>query len=209
MNWKVMNRFGCHFYTLKNSRSLSFSNTLNVLFPKSKSTISYVNESCKKDILQTSFYRNYNLCPANLRLSLSNLSSHGSSLHTSSNLRQQENSDKEDKKPVREISKIVNKISVETSMRYLESQAYKTTYGDEHVWVPYRRNFKGHFAPKKTRPTCIILFWDITCLCQNKQRRMEVAIEKSRRHGLLPFYVPFREYDYKDYYDFSSKKMKN
>ncbi|KAB7506060.1 28S ribosomal protein S18b, mitochondrial [Armadillidium nasatum] len=202
----------------------------------------------RRNILHTSFYRNYNLCPANLRLSLSNLSSHGSSLHTSSNLHQQENSDDEDKKPVREISKIVNKVSVETSMRYLESQAYKTTYGDDPVWVPYRRNFKGQFAPKKTRPTCIkedvlitgnpcpicrdeylvidfrnvkllkqfvcpytdkILFWDITCLCQDKQRRMEVAIEKSRRHGLLPFYVPFREYDYKDYYDFSSKTMKN
>jgi len=46
-------------------------------------------------------------------------------------------------------------ISVETSMEYLKSDAYKQTYGDTPVWVQYRRNFKGQFAPKKTRKTCI------------------------------------------------------
>ena len=34
--------------------------------------------------------------------------------------------------------------------------AYKVTYGDVDVWVPYRRNFKGHFPPPKTRKTCIV-----------------------------------------------------
>lgn len=46
-------------------------------------------------------------------------------------------------------------IPVETSIRYLKSAAYKTTYGEEPVWVQYRRNFKGQFPPSKTRKTCI------------------------------------------------------
>jgi hypothetical protein len=46
-------------------------------------------------------------------------------------------------------------IPVETSIRYLKSSAYATTYGDQPVWVPYRRNFKGPYAPRKTRKTCI------------------------------------------------------
>lgn len=31
-----------------------------------------------------------------------------------------------------------NVIPVETSIRYLKSAAYKTTYGDEFVWTQYR-----------------------------------------------------------------------
>lgn len=46
-------------------------------------------------------------------------------------------------------------IPVETSIRYLKSTAYETTYGDQPVWVQYRRNFKGQFPPSKTRKTCI------------------------------------------------------
>lgn len=46
-------------------------------------------------------------------------------------------------------------IPVETSMRYLKSTAYETTYGEKPVWVQYRRNFKGQYAPLKTRKTCI------------------------------------------------------
>ncbi|GIY06727.1 uncharacterized protein CDAR_578331 [Caerostris darwini] len=40
-------------------------------------------------------------------------------------------------------------IDPEVSIRYMKSKAYKTTYGDEPVWVKYRRNFKGQFAPRK------------------------------------------------------------
>ncbi|XP_029039822.1 28S ribosomal protein S18b, mitochondrial [Osmia bicornis bicornis] len=54
--------------------------------------------------------------------------------------------------PSKDRSKI---IPVETSIKYLESSAYKTTYGNDPVWKPYRRNFKGQFAPKKTRKMCI------------------------------------------------------
>ncbi|CAK9832318.1 28S ribosomal protein S18b, mitochondrial [Anthophora retusa] len=46
-------------------------------------------------------------------------------------------------------------ISVKTSMKYLESNAYKQTYGNDPVWIQYRRNFKGHYLPRKTRKLCI------------------------------------------------------
>ncbi|XP_046445522.1 28S ribosomal protein S18b, mitochondrial-like [Daphnia pulex] len=52
-------------------------------------------------------------------------------------------------------SKMRNRaIPVETSMKYLKSKGYSTTYGGDPVWVRYRRNFKGQFAPR-TRKTCI------------------------------------------------------
>ena len=33
--------------------------------------------------------------------------------------------------------------------------AYQEAYGDEPVWAPYRRNFKGQFPPE-TRKKCIV-----------------------------------------------------
>ncbi|XP_013200693.1 small ribosomal subunit protein mS40 [Amyelois transitella] len=54
--------------------------------------------------------------------------------------------------PTKDRTKI---IPVETSMRYLESNAYKQAYGDNPVWVLYRRNHKGQFAPRKTRKSCV------------------------------------------------------
>ena len=32
-------------------------------------------------------------------------------------------------------------IPPETSIKYMESVAFKTTYGDNPVWLKYRRNF--------------------------------------------------------------------
>jgi len=46
-------------------------------------------------------------------------------------------------------------IPLDVSMRYLESTAYMETYGTDPVWVMYRRNFKGQYAPKNTRKTCV------------------------------------------------------
>lgn len=46
-------------------------------------------------------------------------------------------------------------IPLEQSIRYLASEAYKTTYGDKLVWEQYRRNHKGGFAPRRTRKTCV------------------------------------------------------
>ncbi|XP_050463246.1 28S ribosomal protein S18b, mitochondrial [Cataglyphis hispanica] len=46
-------------------------------------------------------------------------------------------------------------VSVETSIKYMDSDAYKQTYGDNPVWKLYRRNYKGQRAPRKTRKTCV------------------------------------------------------
>ncbi|XP_076632529.1 mitochondrial ribosomal protein S18B [Colletes latitarsis] len=46
-------------------------------------------------------------------------------------------------------------IPVETSIRYMQSDAYKQTYGNDPVWKLYRRNHKGPIPPQKTRKTCI------------------------------------------------------
>lgn len=54
--------------------------------------------------------------------------------------------------PTKDRTKI---IPVETSIRYLQSKAYKQTYGENPVWFLYRRNHLGGFAPKKTRRTCV------------------------------------------------------
>lgn len=72
---------------------------------------------------------------------------------------QEQNEDKE--KAVKEeelIDPAIDRskiVPVETSIRYLKSAAYKETYGEQAVWVPYRRNHKGLIPPKKTRKTCI------------------------------------------------------
>lgn len=98
-------------------------------------------------------FTNYNrisLLPTILRVS-------PRSLHVTSSLRC-ENIENPDEKaeqiidPAKDRTKI---IPVETSIKYLQSSAYATTYGDQPVWVPYRRNFKGAFGPRKTRRTCI------------------------------------------------------
>lgn len=130
-------------------------------------------------------------------------------------------------------------IPVETSIRYLKSKAYKTTYGDEPVWVKYRRNFKGQFVPLKTRRSCVIQgkittgspcpicrdeylvlhYTNVDLLkqfihpqtgeiydcrkihvCRKQILNLEVAIKLAKFHGLLTFEVPFRNYNYKEYY---------
>lgn len=46
-------------------------------------------------------------------------------------------------------------IPVETSIEYLESPAFKSTYGNRKVWELYRRVHKGQLPKSKTRETCI------------------------------------------------------
>ena len=48
-----------------------------------------------------------------------------------------------------------NPVPVETSIAYLQSAAYRATYGSDPVWSSYRRNHKGHIPPRKTRRTCV------------------------------------------------------
>uniref|UniRef100_A0A2M3ZDF9 Small ribosomal subunit protein mS40 n=1 Tax=Anopheles braziliensis TaxID=58242 RepID=A0A2M3ZDF9_9DIPT len=130
-------------------------------------------------------------------------------------------------------------IPVETSVRYLASEAYRQTYQDDPVWKHYRRNHKGAYPPKLTRKTCIrkgristgnpcpicrdeylvldhnniellkqfispqtgeVLSYRVTGLCQKKHLQLLVAVERAMDRGMLTFDVPFREYDYSEYY---------
>uniref|UniRef100_A0A182Q2X1 Small ribosomal subunit protein mS40 n=1 Tax=Anopheles farauti TaxID=69004 RepID=A0A182Q2X1_9DIPT len=130
-------------------------------------------------------------------------------------------------------------IPVETSIRYLASDAYRQTYQDDPVWKQYRRNHKGLYPPKLTRKTCIrkgristgnpcpicrdeylvldhnnidllkqfispqtgeVLSYRVTGLCQKKHTQLLVAVERAMDRGMLTFDVPFREYDYSEYY---------
>ncbi|XP_076351992.1 mitochondrial ribosomal protein S18B isoform X2 [Tachypleus tridentatus] len=106
-------------------------------------------------------------------------------------------------------------IPPETSKRYMKSKAYEEMYGSEPVWTHYRRNFKGQYPPSKTRKTCIntdlleqfisphtgqVYDANKTGLCQKKQKELIVAVEKAKDWGLITFDVPFREYDYSEYY---------
>lgn len=43
---------------------------------------------------------------------------------------------------------------LEVGLRYMESKAYQTTYGELPVYTEYRRNHKGQLPPKKTRKSC-------------------------------------------------------
>ncbi|XP_045121225.1 28S ribosomal protein S18b, mitochondrial-like isoform X2 [Portunus trituberculatus] len=134
-------------------------------------------------------------------------------------------------------------IPVETSLKYMQSEAYQTAYGDDPVWKKYKRNFKGQFPPKKTRKLCIragvlstgnpcpvcrdeylvldprntallkqfisphnngILPTSITNLCRKRHRELEVAVQQARDIGLLTYDVPFRRYNYQDYYPLAS-----
>jgi len=61
----------------------------------------------------------------------------------------------EEGKSVVDSSNLRPVIDVQTSIRYMNSKAYKITYGDALVWQPYRRNHKGSIPPEKTRKTCI------------------------------------------------------
>lgn len=130
-------------------------------------------------------------------------------------------------------------IPVETSIRYLASEAYQQTYQGDPVWKHYRRNHKGAIAPRKTRKTCIrkgkistgspcpicrdeylvldhqnidlinqfispqtgkVLSYQVTGLCQKKHLQLLVAVERAKDYGLITFDVPFRRYDYSEYY---------
>lgn len=130
-------------------------------------------------------------------------------------------------------------VPLETSLQYLKSDAYKITYGNEPVWVKYRRNHKGALPPRKTRRTCIrkgvlatgnpcpicrdeylvlnethtdllkqfispntgaTLSYSITGLCQKRHQELLICIQRARDRGLITFDVPFRQYNYSEYY---------
>lgn len=151
-----------------------------------------------------------------------------------------EGQQEQDKGQVREDPKDRTRIiPVETSIRYLASEAYQQTYQGEPVWKQYRRNHKGVYPPKKTRKQCIrqgklatgnpcpicrdeflvldhrnvdlikqfisaqngkVLSYQITGLCQKRHLELLVAVERAMDYGLITFDVPFRDYDYSEYY---------
>lgn len=63
--------------------------------------------------------------------------------------------DAENQTPIDPAKDRTKVVPLETSMRYMQSKAYKTTYGENPVWTLYRRNHKGVFAPRKTRKSCV------------------------------------------------------
>ncbi|CAF1117813.1 unnamed protein product [Adineta steineri] len=128
---------------------------------------------------------------------------------------------------------------IETSLRYMESDAYKTVYGNVPVWKNYVRNRTNQRFPHYTRDFCAeeglytsgnpcpicrdeYLLLDYrnvkllkqfvndhtgevepvlkTAICQAQLRNLRVALRKSYDFGLLTYEVPFRTYDYRDYY---------
>ncbi|KAI1305300.1 28S ribosomal protein S18b, mitochondrial [Halotydeus destructor] len=68
------------------------------------------------------------------------------------NLRRPKGRDKMDKSRDRRVP-----VPLEVALRYMDSQAYATTYGQRLVWHLYRRNHKGlfHVPPAETRRSCV------------------------------------------------------
>ncbi|CAF1255745.1 unnamed protein product [Rotaria magnacalcarata] len=132
-----------------------------------------------------------------------------------------------------------NVTDIETSLRYMESDAYKTVYGSEPVWKNYVRNRTKQRFPHYTRDFCVeeglyirgnpcpvcrdeYLLLDYrnvkllkqfvndhtgevepvlkTSICQAQLRNLRVALRKAYDFGLMTYEIPFRTYDYRDYY---------
>lgn len=138
-------------------------------------------------------------------------------------------------------------VDVETGLKYMDSKAYKMTYGDALVWQPYRRNHKGAFPSKKTRDSCFmfgkksgnpcpicrddylvlhpknykllkqfvsphsgdIISYSQTGVCQKEHKNLSVAIRQAQDLGYIEIPVPFRRYNYEDYYDLKSQTSSN
>nr|XP_046909477.1 28S ribosomal protein S18b, mitochondrial-like isoform X2 [Dermatophagoides farinae] len=46
-------------------------------------------------------------------------------------------------------------VELDTSIRYMKSDAFKETYQDYKIWELFRRNFKGQFSPAVPRLSCV------------------------------------------------------
>lgn len=133
-------------------------------------------------------------------------------------------------------------IPWKTGIRYMDSNAYRESYGDYKVWELFRRNFPGVFwnLPSNTRISCVgedgfikygqacpicrdeylvlhyknvkllkqfVSPWtglifpaNKTNLCQKKHEELLVALYHAKDYGTISFDIPFRLYDYRDYY---------
>jgi len=132
-----------------------------------------------------------------------------------------------------------NVTDIETSLRYMASDAYKNVYGNEPIWKNYVRNRINQRFPHYTRDFCaeeglyirgnpcpicrdeylLLDYRNIkllkqfvndhtgeiepvlkTSICQAQLRNLRVALRKAYDLGLMTYEVPFRTYDYRDYY---------
>ena len=78
----------------------------------------------------------------------------------------------------------------EVSVRYLKSNAYKRTYGDKPVWVPYRRNFKGTFPPR-TRRKCVVSV-SIKRSCAKSIPRNSSTLTAKFTDGEIPYFFQLK-----------------
>jgi small subunit ribosomal protein S18b len=60
--------------------------------------------------------------------------------------------DPEEKKDLKDRSRV---IPLEVSLAYMDSLAYKKTYGNSKIWELYRRNFHKGKVNRRTRRSCI------------------------------------------------------
>uniref|UniRef100_A0A915CT58 Uncharacterized protein n=1 Tax=Ditylenchus dipsaci TaxID=166011 RepID=A0A915CT58_9BILA len=109
--------------------------------------------------------------------------------------------------------------TVEEQIAYMDSQEYKDTYKGLEVHRWYRRNHQGQskFQPP-ARLFCIDRYGrfnlSYACpICRDEylffdyrnpklmQQFMQWAIIKAKEHGTMPFAIPFREFDLKEWYD--------
>ncbi|VDM25249.1 unnamed protein product [Hydatigera taeniaeformis] len=106
-------------------------------------------------------------------------------------------------------------VSLEESIQYLSSPEYQELYRGKPVWFYFRRNYKGHFPPKYPRKSCTnvgllkqflhplssdILEPKVTGLCEVQHKALLLAIEMARDMGTIQMRVPFRLFDYSEYY---------
>uniref|UniRef100_A0A0X3Q1Q1 Small ribosomal subunit protein mS40 n=1 Tax=Schistocephalus solidus TaxID=70667 RepID=A0A0X3Q1Q1_SCHSO len=129
--------------------------------------------------------------------------------------------------------------TVQESLEYVKSAEFTKLYRGKPVWFYHRRNFKGHFPPKRPRKSCThggllitsnpcpicrdeylvldyqnvyllkhflhpqsaeILEPTTTGLCQKQHKVLFLEIEKARDLGTIEMRLPFRLFDYADYY---------
>jgi len=119
---------------------------------------------CKKNILIFKLFQHARLLPFfSARLISSTPSLRDQSQQGNHNDSENvEDEDSEDKSEESFINKYYDEkdrsriIPPETSMKYMDSKAFETSYGNDFIWRKYRRNMKG--TPRyavKSRETCV------------------------------------------------------
>lgn len=81
--------------------------------------------------------------------------------------------------------------SVETSIKYIQSAAFKSTYGDKKIWELYRRVHKGQLPKQKTRRSCIshgVLAFGSPCpICRDVYLVLDHQNLELLKHFISPY----------------------